>query len=29
VTECAKRIDSALDLWMADEMERRGGLPPL
>ncbi len=28
VTECAKRMDVALDLWMADEIEKREGLPP-
>ncbi len=27
VTECASRIDSATDLWMADEIEQRDGLP--
>lgn len=26
VTECSKRIESATDLWMADELERRHGL---
>lgn len=26
VTECASRIDSALELWMADELERKQGL---
>lgn len=29
VTQCAKRMDSALDVWMADEIERRDGLPRL
>lgn len=29
VTECAKRMDAALDTWMADDIERREGLPPL
>lgn len=28
VTECAARIDSAIDLWTADEIEQRDGLPP-
>jgi hypothetical protein len=27
VTECAERIDTAADLWMADEIEKRDGLP--
>lgn len=28
VVECAKRVDSALDTWMLDEIEKRDGLPP-
>jgi hypothetical protein len=28
VTECAKRLDEAIALWAADEVERRDGLPP-
>ena len=27
LTECAKRIDAALDTWMLDEIEERDGLP--
>lgn len=27
VTECAGRIDAALDVWMVDEIEARDGLP--
>jgi hypothetical protein len=27
-TECAKRIDSAVDLWTLDDIEAREGLPP-
>lgn len=26
LTECAARLDSAIDLWMADEMEKRDGI---
>ena len=29
ITECAKRIDTALDLWSLDDLERREGLPRL
>lgn len=28
LTECAALLDSAIDLWMADEIEQRDGLPP-
>jgi hypothetical protein len=28
VTECARRIDTATELWTADEIEARDGLPP-
>lgn len=28
VTECAKKMEAALDTWMADNIERRDGLPP-
>lgn len=28
VTECAKRIDVAVDLAMLDDIEKRDGLPP-
>jgi len=27
ITECAKRMDAALDIWMLDEIEKRDGLP--
>lgn len=27
VSDCAKRIDSAMDVWMADQIEARDGLP--
>lgn len=27
VTECAKRMDAALDTWMLDDIEKRDGLP--
>lgn len=27
MTECAARIDSAIDMWALDELERRDGLP--
>jgi hypothetical protein len=27
LTECAARIDSAIDMWALDELERRDGLP--
>lgn len=26
LTECAKRLDAATEIWMADEMARRAGL---
>jgi hypothetical protein len=29
VSECAKRMDAALDTWMLDEIEKRDGLPYL
>lgn len=28
LTECARRIDAALDLWALDDLEQREGLPP-
>lgn len=28
ITECAKRLDAALDMWTLDELEQRDGLPP-
>lgn len=28
VSECAKRLDAALDTWMLDDIEARDGLPP-
>jgi hypothetical protein len=28
LTECCRRLDSALDLWIADDIEQRDGLPP-
>lgn len=28
VIECAKRTDSAIDMWMLDDIEKRDGLPP-
>ena len=28
LTECARRIDNAIDMWSFDEIERRDGLPP-
>jgi hypothetical protein len=28
ITECAKRLDSAIDMWTLDEIEEREGLPP-
>lgn len=28
LSECAKRIDAALDMWVVDEIEQRDGLPP-
>lgn len=28
LTECARRIDSAIDMWSLDEIEARDGLPP-
>jgi hypothetical protein len=27
VTECAKRLDSAVDMWALDDVEEREGLP--
>jgi len=29
LTECAKRIDVAVDMWSLDDLERREGLPRL
>lgn len=29
LTECSKRIDAAFDLWAADDIERRVGLPSM
>ncbi len=29
VSECAKRMDAALDTWMLDMIEKRDGLPPV
>lgn len=28
LTECAKRIDAAIDTWTLDAIEQRDGLPP-
>lgn len=28
LTECSQVLDTAIDLWMADEIEQRDGLPP-
>jgi len=28
LTECAKRIDAAMEAWTLDELEERDGLPP-
>ena len=28
LTECARRIDNAIDMWSFDEIEVRDGLPP-
>lgn len=28
LTECAKRLDAAADMWALDEIEARDGLPP-
>jgi hypothetical protein len=27
LTECAKRLDAALETWMMDDLEEREGLP--
>lgn len=28
LTECAKRLDAAMECWTLDELEQRDGLPP-
>jgi hypothetical protein len=28
MTECARRIDSAMEVWTLDDLEQRDGLPP-
>jgi hypothetical protein len=28
LTECAKCLDSAVDMWALDDVEEREGLPP-
>lgn len=28
VSECAKRLDAAIETWMLDDIEARDGLPP-
>lgn len=29
LTECARRMDAAIDTWLMDDLERREGLPPM
>ena len=29
MTECARRLDAAMDMWSLDEIEARDGLPPV